>query len=86
MRRYTPAEVRTKLADALDQVEAGSPVVIERRGVRFQIVRVPDRRPKQKTARLLEILDPAVERGEWTWRPGKPGWRFSVPNRARRAR
>ena len=32
MKRYTVAQVRERLASALDEVERGVPVVIERRG------------------------------------------------------
>ena len=62
MRRYTAAEARTRLSDALDHAEAGSAVVIERRGVRFELVRVRDRSRRRTPAPLIQILDPAVER------------------------
>ncbi len=37
VKRYTVAQVRERLASALDEVERGVPVVIERRGVRYVI-------------------------------------------------
>ena len=37
MKRYTVAQVRERLSEALDSAEAGKPVVIERRGVRFRL-------------------------------------------------
>jgi hypothetical protein len=83
MRRYTAAQARSRLADALNQAEAGQPVVIERRGVRFQLTRVsPSPRPHRGRP-LLEIVDPAVERGEWTWQLGRTGARFTARRRRR---
>lgn len=84
MPRYSVAQVRTRLADALNQAEAGVPVVIERRGVRFQLTRESDARPARRRPALVEILDPAVERGEWAWQLGATGARFSASRRKRR--
>jgi antitoxin (DNA-binding transcriptional repressor) of toxin-antitoxin stability system len=76
MKRYTAAQARARLSQALDDAEAGSPVVIERRGVRFRIVREPSPAARPRRAPLVEILDPAVERGQWTWAPASRGLRF----------
>lgn len=84
MKRYTTAQARAQLSAALDDAEAGTPVVIERRGVRFRIVREPARPARVSRTPLVEILDPAVERGQWTWTPGGGQLRFTpraVPRR-----
>jgi antitoxin (DNA-binding transcriptional repressor) of toxin-antitoxin stability system len=81
MKRYTTAQARARLSEALDDAEAGTAVVIERRGVRFRIVREPATTAKVKRAPLVEILDPAVERGQWTWTPARGRLRFT-PRRA----
>lgn len=68
MKKYGVGVARERLAEALDYAEQGVPVVIERRGVRYRLT--VERRAKTTRARTkpyLEILDPAVERGEWTW-------------------
>ena len=66
MKRYTVSVVRERLAEALDEADRGVPVIIERKGVRYRLsVEKPAvarrRRPR------IEILDPAVEQGQWTW-------------------
>lgn len=81
MKRYTAAQARTRLADALNDAEAGTPVVIERRGVRFLLAResaTPERAARAHRAPLIEILDPAVARGQWTWTPARGRLRFAA--------
>lgn len=81
MKRYTAAQARARLSDALNDAEAGTPVVIERRGVRFSLVRessAPEGSPPPKRSSLVEILDPAVERGQWTWAPARGRLRFTA--------
>jgi antitoxin (DNA-binding transcriptional repressor) of toxin-antitoxin stability system len=89
MKHYSVTAARQQLAEALDAAEAGVPVVIERRGVRFRLAREQDRRPRRSTGRpLVEIVDPAVERGDWTWTLTRAGLRFSAgrPTSRRRTR
>ena len=67
-KRYTVSVARERLADALDEAEQGVPVIIERRGVRFRLaIEEPKRKKRAKTAPRIEILDPAIAEGEWTW-------------------
>ena len=67
-KRYTVAHVRERLSDALDEAERGVPVFIERHGTRFQLSLAPEN-TRRTTARKprIEILDPAVAEGRWTW-------------------
>jgi len=67
MKRYTVAVVRERLAEALDEAERGNPVIIERKGVRYRLT--VERPVSPRTARRshIEIRDPAVLRGQWSW-------------------
>lgn len=79
MKRYTAAQARARLSHILNDAEAGSAVVIERRGVRFRLVRessAPAAAKRSKRAPLIEILDSAVERGQWTWTAARGRLRF----------
>jgi antitoxin (DNA-binding transcriptional repressor) of toxin-antitoxin stability system len=68
MKRYTSSQVRERLSDVLDAVERGEDVVIERRGARFSLRIERSGRPAPRRGRpAIEILDPAVAEGEWTW-------------------
>jgi hypothetical protein len=67
----------------LDRAESGQPVVIERGGVHFELV---VRGPKRRIARrkpVLEILDPAVAEGDWTWEWDEGGVTFAPRTNAR---
>jgi antitoxin (DNA-binding transcriptional repressor) of toxin-antitoxin stability system len=80
MKRYTVAQVRERLAAALDEVERGVPVVIERRGVRYVLaVEARKSRPARRQS-VIETIDPAVADGQWTWTPTSRGLRFKKPS------
>jgi len=67
-KRYTVAQVRARLSDALDEAERGVPVIIERHGVRYaltKISRTPT--PARKRRPRIEVLDEAVSNGQWGW-------------------
>jgi hypothetical protein len=68
MKKYTASFVRERLSDALDQAELGEDVFIERRGVTYRLsVEKPRRSRRSAAPRRIEILDKAVEAGEWAW-------------------
>ena len=68
MKKYGVGVVRERLAEALDFADRGVPVVIERRGVRYRLtVDRPKRRARTPPKPYIEVLDDAVERGEWAW-------------------
>jgi antitoxin (DNA-binding transcriptional repressor) of toxin-antitoxin stability system len=80
MKRYTVTEARMRMAEMLDSAESGESVLIERKGVRFQILPSVGKAAGQgttKKAPILEILDEAIERGEWTWKGGPEGLTFA---------
>jgi antitoxin (DNA-binding transcriptional repressor) of toxin-antitoxin stability system len=79
MKRYTVSQVRERLADALDEAERGVPVVIERKGVRYILAREVRKPPAPGTGTPdIEILDPALDEGQWTWTWGRGGVKFSA--------
>jgi len=75
-KRYSVSEARERFSEILDEADRGTPVAIERRGVRYQLTRVAaaqERRPARRRSRI-KILDPAIASGEWRWQwtPGRP--------------
>ena len=85
MKKYTVSVVRERFAQALDEALSGEPVFIERKGVLYRLS--VDRPKKSVTPRKthFEILDPAVDAGQWTWdwSPGTLAFR-ETPRAARR--
>jgi antitoxin (DNA-binding transcriptional repressor) of toxin-antitoxin stability system len=77
MKRYTMAQARQHFSEVLDAAEAGTAVVIERRGTRF-VVQAERPRPRRTRRRrsVIEYLDPAVAAGQWTWALAPEGARF----------
>lgn len=80
-RRYTVAHARMRMAEMLDSAERGEEVIIERQGVRFAVVARSKRKPSRPRAPVVEILDPAVASGDWTWAEGAGGLTFSPRKR-----
>ena len=67
-KRYTVAHVRERLSDALDEAERGVPVYIERRGTRFRLSLAAEALPRRtRRTPKIELIDPAVGEGRWTW-------------------
>ena len=70
MKKYGVGFVRERMAEALDYADQGIPVFIERRGVRYRLsVDQPPKTARKKRTAYIEVLDPQIEQGEWTW-----GW------------
>jgi antitoxin (DNA-binding transcriptional repressor) of toxin-antitoxin stability system len=62
------ARVRERLSHALDEAESGVEIVIERRGRRFRLAVVDETAPPKKRPKSrIEVLDPAVAEGQWSW-------------------
>jgi antitoxin (DNA-binding transcriptional repressor) of toxin-antitoxin stability system len=81
MKRYSAAQARQHLSDLLDAALKGEKVVIERRGVCFRILAQRPRRPPARLPPVVEILDPQVACGSWSWRLDRGGLVFSGPKR-----
>ena len=74
-KRYTVVQARERLSRVLDEAEQG-PVIIERRGVRYQVSVVAASHRRRKVAPRIEVLDPAVDEGRWSWTGGADGLTF----------
>lgn len=82
MKRYSVSQARIRIAEVLDSAERGESVLIERQGVRFQVILAKPRTRGKKPPAVLKILDPAVAAGDWTWDYGPAGLTF-VPGKIR---
>ncbi|MBI3181601.1 MAG: type II toxin-antitoxin system Phd/YefM family antitoxin [Myxococcales bacterium] len=76
MKRYTASQARQHLSDLLDAAAKGEAVVIERGGVRFRLQAEKRARLVRRRRSRVELIDPAVEAGSWTWSLGAEGLRF----------
>jgi antitoxin (DNA-binding transcriptional repressor) of toxin-antitoxin stability system len=67
MKKYSVSMVRERLSEALDAADRGTPVLIERRGVTYELTvrKAPGRR--KKGTPQIDILDRAIADGNWTW-------------------
>jgi hypothetical protein len=81
MKRYTSSQVRERLAHVLDAAERGEEVIIERRGVRYSIRAERPISAGRRRKPLIDIVDPAVAAGEWTWTSKADGLTFSPKRR-----
>ncbi len=76
MKSYSAAQAREHMADILDAAEDGQTVLIDRRGVRFQLVAQPRKAAARVHRRILTIVDEAVDSGQWSWEGGKGALSF----------
>ena len=85
MKRYTTVQAKQQFSRLLDAAEQGEAVIIERRGVRFRVRTERQAAPKN-TSRLpmIEIVDPAVVAGNWTWDWKADRLQFASVKRGRR--
>jgi hypothetical protein len=82
MKRFTSSQARRQIADLLDAAEAGERVVIERRGVSFELG-LRGRATKRAARPHFDLIDPAVTEGTWSWRWTGAGVAFKKPKRRR---
>ncbi len=77
MKRLTVAEARRRLADALDHVEDGEPVLIERRGVTFELrVRPAGKRVRGRDLEPFPTANEASLGPLWEWAAAARGHVF----------
>jgi len=77
------AEARARFGEILDEAEKGTPVFIERRGVRFRLVADPGQPSTAAKPALFDFVDTAVMSGQWTWKAGAKGLAFSSRRKRR---
>jgi prevent-host-death family protein len=77
------AEARARFGEILDEAEKGTPVIIERRGVRFQLVAETDRPSAKTSKQVFDFVDAGVMSGQWTWKPGAKGLAFAARRKRR---
>jgi antitoxin (DNA-binding transcriptional repressor) of toxin-antitoxin stability system len=87
MKKYGVAMARERFSQVLDQALGGEPVYIERAGVLYRLSVDKPKKPARRRKPYIDVLDPAVEAGLWTWdwSPGKLRVRSRVKG-ARRKR
>ena len=76
--RLSAAAARQRFSDLLDAAERGEDVVIERRGVRFELVSRPSSKGQRRQRSIIEWVDPAVDSGQWSWELGADGLAFAA--------
>ena len=84
MKHMKVAQARARFGEVLDDAENGSPVVIERRGVRFRVTVDAPRNAPEAPPPLFERIDADVLEGQWTWQSGPSGLAFTTRRRKRR--
>src|SRR5262249_28344327 len=74
MKRYTASQLRAHLSEALDEVERGGEVTVDRGKHTFRIVAATTAAATKTKRRMLRV-DLIDERllGGWTWEPQEPG-------------
>jgi hypothetical protein len=77
MKPLKVAEARAKFGEILDEAESGTPITIERRGVRFTLSAEQPAAAKVSKPALFEQVDAQVLTGQWTWKPSARGLTFS---------
>jgi hypothetical protein len=88
MKKYTVSLVRERFAQALDEAQRGEPVFIERKGVTYRLSVERPTKPTDSRKPYIDVLDPAVDAGQWTWdwSPTQLRFRSKLKKGARRRR
>jgi len=66
-KRFAVADARERFAELLDDAERGASVVIERRGVQYELSVVRKKVSSRTRSPRIEVIDAAVAAGNWTW-------------------
>ena len=81
VKRYTMSEARERLADVLTEAEHSGSVAIERRGVRY-VIRPEFASRKRSGGPMIDVVDPAIAQGQWSWTVTAKGVRFAPRRRS----
>lgn len=73
--RLTASDARQEFFRLLDAVEQGEAVVVERKGVRFRLSLLEPAAEKHASGSVspVEVSDPDVLSGDWTWSGDQDG-------------
>jgi antitoxin (DNA-binding transcriptional repressor) of toxin-antitoxin stability system len=82
MSRFTATQARQSFARVLDQAAGGQSVTIERGTQRFRVILEGKRKPGAAPQSVIEVLDPAVSDGNWTWKLSRSGMSFKTRTKA----
>ena len=83
MKPLKVAEARARFGEILDEAESGTPITIERRGVRFTLSAEKAAPAKVSKPALFARVDAQVLTGQWTWKPSARGLAFSARRKRR---
>src|SRR5258705_12943383 len=64
MRKYSVSVVRERLSEALDDADRGKPVLIERRGVTYELTVRKSRSRRKKATRQIDFFDSTITEGD----------------------
>ena len=68
VKKYTVGLVRERLSEALDEAQRGEPVLIQRDQVTYRLSVEPEpARRLRNPALKIDLLDPDLADGQWTW-------------------
>jgi hypothetical protein len=67
MKRYGVSHARRRLAEVLDEADQGHAPIIERNGVQYKVSLQTHHPRATRVQPAIEVVDPAVASGEWTW-------------------
>jgi prevent-host-death family protein len=90
MKRYTASQLRARLSEALDEVERGGEVTVDRGKQTFRIVpaRTQPKTTRKRRTLDFELTDERLLLG-WTWTPEASGRSMTLhvrgPRRRRRS-
>jgi hypothetical protein len=82
MKKYTVSSVRKRFSQALDEAARGEAVFIERKGVTYRLSVDKPKKAARPSKPIFDIVDPAIESGQWTWDWNAGNLEFRSPSDA----
>jgi antitoxin (DNA-binding transcriptional repressor) of toxin-antitoxin stability system len=83
VKRYSASQFRQNLSRALDEVEQGQPVVVDRAGKRFRIVADSSSPRVRKVKPIFRVANRGLLDRGWTWTWTERGLSLQVGKRSR---
>jgi hypothetical protein len=82
MKKYTVSSARERFSQALDEAARGEPVFIERKGVTYRLSVERPKKAVRPSKPIFDIVDRAIESGQWTWDWNAGNLEFRSPSNA----